>query len=142
MRDFAERLIADEARGKKSPGAETPATFVVWEKLRPHLAMLMGKTGSSALLARALALAAPEAPGLRAVQIQADGSLAGGEESGAPAQAEELAEGSVALLAELLGLLEAFIGERLTVQLLQEVWPKLTLSALYFNQPNKNEKAN
>ena len=38
------------------------AVFLVCEKLRPHLAMLMGNAGFRALLSRALALAKAEVP--------------------------------------------------------------------------------
>ena len=36
-RELAERLIASETRGKKSPEIKTPAAFYVCEKLRPYL---------------------------------------------------------------------------------------------------------
>ena len=137
MRDFAERLIAYEMSRTKSSGTKTPAAFQICEKLRPPLATLMGHTGFRALLARAFALAEAEAPRLRTVQIQADGSLAGCEEPGSPAEAEKLAEGGVVLLAQLLGLLEAFIGQNLTLRMLHEVWPKLSLNDLYFSKKDQ-----
>ena len=137
MRDFAERLIAYETRGIKSSGTKTPAAFQVCEKLRPHLATLMGSTGFHALLTRALAVANAEDPWLREVQVKADGSLTGWDAPEAPADAEKLAEASVVLLAQLLGLLEAFIGQNLTLRMLREVWPKLSLSDLYFSKEDK-----
>jgi hypothetical protein len=123
MRDFAERLIAYEIRENKSSGTTTPAAFPVCEKLRPHLANLMGNTGFRALLSRALARAEAEVPSLRAMQVKADGSLARLGEVEAQLDPEELAEGSVVLVAQLLGLLVAFIGETLTLRLVREVWP-------------------
>jgi hypothetical protein len=36
-----------------------------------------------------------------------------------------MAEGSVVLVAQLLALLVAFIGENLTLRMVREVWPKL-----------------
>lgn len=77
LREFAERLIAYEQKGNKSPTAKVPAAFQICEKLRPHLATLLGRTGVSALLGRALALTGAEVPGTRALELQADGSLAG-----------------------------------------------------------------
>ena len=133
MREFAERLVAFETQGGKAGRPHTPAAFEVCEKLRPHLATLMGKAGFCALLSRALALAALEAPALRAVQVQADGSLGGREEPGTPAEMQKVAEGSVVLLAQLLGLLEAFIGRSLTLRMLRDVWPKLTLDETHFS---------
>jgi len=124
MRDFAKRIIACEARGNGS-SALAPAAFPVPEKLRPQLATLMGKAGFRALLSRALALANAEIPWLRAVRVNADGSLEGFEELYAQLPPEEFFEGRVVLLAQLLGLLVAFIGENLTLRLVREIWPKL-----------------
>ena len=133
MRDFAERLIAYESRGHKTSGNKTLAAFSACEKLRPHLATLLGSTGFHALLSRALALAVVEALRLCAVQVKADGSLAGADAPETPLDSNELPEGGVVLLAQLLGLLVAFIGENLTLRLLRDVWPKLTVSELYFS---------
>ena len=139
MRDLAERLIAHETRETKSSGAQSPASFPVCEKLRPSLAALVGSTGFNALLSRALALASPEVPWLRAVHVKADGSLEGLAGLKARVDPEKIAEGRVALLAQLLGLLGAFIGEDLTMQLMREVWPKLVLNKLYFGSGDENE---
>ncbi len=140
MRDFAERLIAYETRGNKSSETKTPAACLVGEKLRPHLATLMGNLGFRALLSRALALANAEVPWLRAVHVTADGSFEGLDELGAQVDPDEIFEGCVVLLAQLLGLLVAFIGENLTLRLVREVWPKLSLNDLDFSKRDKNEK--
>ena len=132
MREFAGRLIADETREALS-GIKTPAAFPVGEKLRTPLATLMGKLGFRALLLRALALASAEVPWLRAVQVQADGSLEIAEAQKVPAVPEEVVEGRVVLLAQLLGLLVTFIGETLTLRLVRETWPKLPLDELDLN---------
>ena len=134
VRDFAERLIAYETRGNNSSGTKNPAAFPVFEKLRPHLASLMGNTGFRALLSRALVRAEAEVPSLRAVQVNADGSLAASDKLEMQADPEELARGSVVLVAQLLGLLVAFIGETLTLRLIREVWPKLSLNDLDSNK--------
>lgn len=133
MRRFAERLIAGETKGNKSSRTTPAATFRVIEKLRPHFTTLMGNAGFRALLSRALTLASAEVRSLRAVQVQVDGSLAGMDEL-ARVDAKELAEGGVVLIAQLLGLLVAFIGEKLTVQMMREVWPKLSLDDLNFDE--------
>ena len=130
MRDFAERLIAYETKGNKSSGTKTPAAFPVCEKLRPHLATLMGNTGFRALLSRALARAEADVPSLRAMQVKADGSLAGLDKLEVQADPEELARGSVVLVAQLLGLLVAFIGKNLMLRIVCDVWPKLALDDL------------
>ncbi|MDO8539552.1 MAG: hypothetical protein Q7S40_03865 [Opitutaceae bacterium] len=100
------------------------------EKLRLPLSGLMGNGGFQALLSRALALAGTEVPWLRAVHVKANGSLEGWAELRSEVTAEELFGGRVELLAQLLGLLVAFIGAGLTLRLLGEVWPKLSLDDL------------
>ena len=134
MRNFAVRLIAHEVNGKKSSEANPPAGFLVVEKLRPHLANLMGNAGFRALLSRSLALARAEVPWLRSVHVKSDGFLEGLDELEAQVDLDKFSEGRVVLLAVLLGLLVAFIGERLTLQLVREVWPKLSLNNLDFSE--------
>ncbi len=127
MRELAECLIHYEA--KKSPSASRAASaFHVCEKLRPHLSTLMGRAGFRALVSRALVLAATEAPGLHALQVGEDGALAGYEAFGSPAEAQKVTEGTLVLLAQILGLLDAFIGQDLTQRMLRDVWPKISLS--------------
>jgi hypothetical protein len=142
MRAFSERLIAYETRANNSPDTETPATFLVVEKLRPNLATLMGNIGFRALLSRALVLTNAEVAWLRAVRVKADGSFEGLDELEAHVNPEEIAEGRVVLLAQLLGLLVAFIGETLTLRLVRDVWPKLSLADLDLGTGDKNETAN
>jgi hypothetical protein len=137
MRNFAERLIAYETKGDGSSETNTVAVFLVGEKLRPHLAMLMGNVGFGALLSRALVLATAEVPWLRAVHVKADGSLEGVRGPGAQVSPAEIFEGRVVLLAQLLGLMVAFIGERLTLSLVREMWPKLPLNDLDFGNGDK-----
>lgn len=130
MRHVAERVIAQETSGNSSSKTRASGAFHALEELRPHLATLMGTTGFRALLMRALALANAEGPWLRAVHVNAKGTL---ERVGTPevkADPGTIAEGNVVLLAQLLGLLVAFIGEDLTLQLAREVWPKLSLEEL------------
>ena len=91
---------------------------------------LMGDTGFRALLSRALARAEADVPSLRAVKVEADGSLAGLDKLELQAAPEQLAEGRVVLVSQLLGLLVAFIGETLTLHLVREIWPKLSVNDL------------
>jgi hypothetical protein len=139
MRNLAGRLIAHEAGETKSSGTKSPVTFPVPEKLRPPLAALVGSTGFVALLSRALVLASREVPLLRAVHVKADGSLDWPAALEAQVDPEQIAEGRVALLAQLLGLLNGLIGENLTSQLTREAWPKLVLKDMYFASGDGNE---
>ena len=137
--DFAERLAAYEAGRNESSGTTLPAALHVCEKLRPQLATMMGKGGFNALLRRALALASAEVPSLRTMQITADGSWEE-EESEAQIDSEKIAAGSLVLVAHLLGLLAAFIGENLTLRLVLEVWPKVPVSDLAFGKGDNDAK--
>ena len=141
MRDFAERLIAYETTKNKSSETKIRAAFLVGEKLRPQLAALMGNVGFCALISRALALTSAEVPWLRALHVNADSSFQGLDEFGAQVDPDEIFKGRVVLLAQLLGLLVAFIGEKLTLRLVREVWPKLSLNDVDLGTRDKNEKA-
>ena len=141
MRDFAELLIACEMKENLATGTNSPAAFLVCEKLGPHLMTLMGTAGFRALLSRALALANDEVPWLRAVHVKADGSMEGVDELHAQLGADEFMEGRRVLVAQLLGLLVAFIGENLTLRLVREIWPEISLNNLNFITGDKSEKA-
>jgi len=132
------RLIAFDTRGNKPPRIQSVDGFRVCEKLRPHLVTLVGKEAFRALLAHALALARAEVATLREVQVKADGTLEMSQEIRAQIHADELFEGGMVLLAQLLGLLVAFIGENLTLGLVRETWPKAPLDNLHLNNENNN----
>ena len=124
MRSVAKGLIALETPKSGSPTAKASASFRVAEKLRPHLANLMGDGGYRALLARALALAGVEVSWLGEVRVKTEGTFEGLEEARARLDPAELLEGGVVLMAQLLGLLTALVGPSLTSRLVGEVWPK------------------
>lgn len=136
LQNFALRLIAQETKGKRSSGQKTPAAFAVLERLRPHLSTFMGGVGFHALLSRALLLASAKVPWLTTVKVKPEGAL---EVMEAQVDSREVFEGSVALLAQLLELLEAFIGERLTLHLVQELWPEVSTRDLHVNKGDENE---
>jgi hypothetical protein len=138
-RDFAKRLIEYETTLGKSSDAIPPSAFLVCEKLRPLLATLLGNVGFSALLSRALALASSEVAWLRALRVGPAGSLEGLAEPQAHVSPDETVRGAVALVAQLLGLLSAFIGEDLTLRFVREIWPKLATDNADFAKGNKNE---
>jgi hypothetical protein len=140
MQDFAKRLMAYEALGNKSSETTALVAVRVAAKLRSHLTTWMGHGGFHALLLRALALAVAEASWLRAVRVTADGSLEGLEELHARLDPNEFFKGGVVLLAQLFGLLVAFIGENLTLRLVREVWPKMPLNDLESGDGGKNEE--
>lgn len=141
MRDFAGRLITHEAGGKPSSAKVISAAFHIPEKLRPHLTTLMGNAGYRALLMRSLALAGTEIAWLRIAEVAEDGSLQAVDPADAKVSSDEQREGGEVLVAQMIGLLVAFIGEKLTLQLVREVWPKLADNHLHFSIGDiENEK--
>jgi hypothetical protein len=125
MRDLARCLLAYEAVASKTAEPAESATLRVYEKLRQSLCAFAGVAGFQSLAFRALTQAKSEAPGLRAVRIAADGSLQGlGEIEPHPgSDIDQDSEAGVILIARLLGLLLVFLGEALTLRLVQSVWP-------------------
>jgi hypothetical protein len=121
MLDLSRALIANETRDVQFPAA---VARDVCEKLRPTLSTLMGATGFRALLARALTLASAEVPALGKLEIDSAASLVYPAAISDEADRAKDIEGDVVLVAQLLSLLVAFIGEKLTRQILLEVWPQ------------------
>jgi len=138
MRIFAQRLIAYEERNKTPSQAKASLTFILLE-LRPQLANLMGTAGFAALLSRALAMASLERPWLRSVHERPDGSLENWSELEAQVAAAEFLDGKIVLLAHLLGLLVAFIGENLMLRLVRDVWPNLPPNDLELGEESTYE---
>ena len=141
MRRFAKHLIVSDALTNNASDTGRAEVFPVTDTLRPHLAMLMGDGGVRALLARALALAKAEVPWLRAVNVNADGDLEGLVAIGSLLDPAEFLEGRVVLLAQLLGLLVAFIGPSLASRLVGEFWPQIPFQDRDFGKEQENEEA-
>lgn len=127
MRQLTQRLIAEELATDSSVESEGRAAFRVCAKLRPALCTFAGAAGYRSLMARALALARTEAPLLSGVQLMADGLFHYSEELEAKLATPEVAVAAATLTRHLLGLLVTFIGEALTLRLVQDVWPKAAL---------------
>lgn len=132
-REIAERLLVYEA-GEQSPsGSNTLPAVHVCQKLSLPLSKLVGETGSRALLARALTLAKREAEVLSRVKVTDDGALEGWN--------GEAEVASTVLVGHLIGLVETFLGEALTLRLLHDVWPDRIISDIHFGERNGNESA-
>jgi hypothetical protein len=120
IRELAQRLLAYEAATADPSDATMAAVFGVSEKLRRPLSTLAGSSGFRSLMARSLALAKAQMPGLIAVQVKPDGSLEGLSDL---ASQDQDAEAGVILIAQLLALLVTFIGEGLMLSLVLDAWP-------------------
>ena len=135
---MAQRLLTYEAvAGENSEPAES-AAFRVCAKLRRPLITLAGVAGFRSLLSRALTLARAEAPSLSAVEVAADGSVKGLGELASQTDKEQARDGGAILIAQLIGLLLTFIGEGITLHLVQDVWPE---SAFDDRDSGKEKKA-
>jgi hypothetical protein len=137
MRSIAQRLITYGTPGMDCSATAGCGAFPVTDRLRPHLATLMGNGGFRALLARALALASAEVAWLREIRVGADGTLDGLETPHARLLPAEYREGLVVLLAQLLGLLVAFIGPGMTARLVGEIWPQLATDKVDFGNGDR-----
>jgi hypothetical protein len=121
---LAQRLLTYEAVASENSEAAESAAFRVCAKLRRPLITLAGVDGFRSLLSRALTLARAEAPSLSALQVAADGSLKGLDELASQNDKRQARDDGAILIAQLIGLLLTFIGEGLTVRLVQDVWPE------------------
>ena len=122
-RDLARQLLAAEVAVEKTSLSTEATAFRVYEKLRRSLCALAGIAGFRSLASRALTLAKAEASNLSEMQIAVDGSLQVLSEAESQSDKRQAGDSGVILLAQLLGLLHAFIGEALTLRLLQDAWP-------------------
>ncbi len=136
-RYLAQRLLTYEAVAGKNSETTESAAFRVCAKLRRPLITLAGVAGFRSLLSRALTLARAEAPSLSAVQIAADGSLQGLDELEPQIDKDQAREGGAILIAQLIGLLLTFIGEGLTLSMVQAVWPEAAFDGRVFEKERK-----
>jgi len=123
--NLARRLLACEVVASENSEPTESSAVRVCEKLRGPLCALAGVAGYRSLLSRALTLARAETPGLSAVQVAADGSLEGLGEFAPQIDKDHAGEAGVILIAQLLGLCLALIGEVLTLRLVEDVSPYL-----------------
>lgn len=123
MRSLIQLLIAEEQRTAGDSAAGGGAGFRVCAKLRRPLSVFAGVGGFRSLLSRALALAKTEAPLLAGVTIRPDATLEFLPELEARLGSEEVEQAAALLAGRLVGLLVIFIGEALTLRLLNDVWP-------------------
>jgi len=127
-KDLARSLLAYEIAAGKTSEPTEPAAVRVCEKLRGPLCALAGVAGYRSILARALTLARAEAPSLGALQVAADGYLQGLGELASQIDSYQASEGDVLLTAQFLGLFLSLLGAAVTLQLVQGVFPNLTVT--------------
>jgi hypothetical protein len=121
IRDWARRLIASEVEADPSSAQTELATLRVYEKLRRQLCASAGADSFQALASRALSLAKSHSPRLSTVQVTANGGLRGLGEVEFQMDIDEDGEVGIILIAQLLRLFLALLGEAATVRLLEGV---------------------
>lgn len=125
--NLAQLLLTHEAGGDQDLETLAAATERACDTLRLHLARLMGLDGFTLLLIRALTFARTEFPWLEGIRAEKDGSLKGLHAVAGEREPAEAAAGFASVLSHFLGLLVVFIGEDLTLRLLQGAWPDIDL---------------
>jgi len=116
LRAWAKRLLAVQAATSVSESCPSPGVRVP-QRLRTYLTRLIGADGFTALQRRALLLARAEIPSLRTVKVTAEGQLEGIE------ALSDGGEAATAIIAHVLELLVALIGESLTLRLMLDAFP-------------------
>jgi hypothetical protein len=134
---LAQRLLSCEADASKNSETSESATLRVCAKLRQPLITLAGVAGFRSLLSRALTLAMVEVPSLGGVQVAADGSLQGLDDLELQIDKDQAREAGVILIAQLIALLLTFIGEGLTLRMVQDVWPEAAFDGRVSETENK-----
>ena len=123
---MATALLAHERAAGEAHDRELAAGRV-YDKLRTHLAPLLGKTGVELLLLRSAKLVQGEFAFLTEASILGGAAeLHAQMRPPAPALADDSA---TALFATFFDLLMTFIGERLTNQALRSAWPTFVATA-------------
>jgi hypothetical protein len=125
--DIARSLLAYEAAGSTSEPVRSLAVRVC-EKLRAPLCALAGAVCYRTLIGRALTLAKSQTTSLCDLQIAEDGSLQGISKSSLQSDRHDASEADVLLTSHSIGLILSLLGTAVTLQLVQDVFPNLTIT--------------
>ena len=121
QRELAHRMITAASKLDFEP----PGIIRVVKGMDTVLTRLAGRTGSRSLIARAISLAQASEPSLKGISTSAERVLESLEKVLSEAGPEDRFRDEALVVSHLIGLLHTFIGERLTIQLIKEVWPDL-----------------
>lgn len=123
--DLMRRLLQHEAGGARDAASLAAAVEGACQKLSGELEALVGRDGVAALLGRAVNLTRREFPFLAGVRLRTDAppSFEALHESLRERGPEEADAASVALLANLVGLLINLLGEDLGLRPVMNAWP-------------------
>ena len=124
LREQARRLFAREGGGPGDAPGPAGAMENACQELHRRFDPLIGSEGFSALLRRALSIAAREFPWVAEVGVEdyPNCSLRGLAEAARGRDEAEAREAFAFVLANVVWLLVTFIGEDITGSLLRETW--------------------
>jgi hypothetical protein len=126
LTEMASRLLALEAGEPASATDLADAAQAVCRHLDEGLSTFVGSLGTQALLGRAVATAANELPWLREVKVEGGTcELSGLSDAVRGRDRAVAARGVAAIIANALRILAGFVGEDLTVRLVEDAWPEL-----------------
>jgi len=125
--DIARSLLAYEAAGSTSEAVQSLAVRVC-EKLRGPLCALAGVVWYRTLIGRALTLARSQTNSLGDFQIAENGSLQDVGKSSLQSDRHYASEADVLLTSHSIGLILSLLGTAVTLQLVQGVFPNLTIT--------------
>ena len=128
IKDLARSLVDTEMTARGAEGDVVASDFPVCARLRSPLSSVSGKAGFEALLSRALSLTKAALPRIAPLRVASDGCVGGKAEIYPHLSSTESLEAEVELVANLIHLLITFVGEALTLRLIQEAWPKASFS--------------
>ncbi len=116
--------VLREANDADNADAVVAAAERALQVLCMRLTNVLSAAGCQALITRAIRLAAVDFPFLRGVRAGTapDPCLDGLQDSAQGVTLEQLKAGVAAIVAQLVGLLELFVGPQVTVHLFSDVW--------------------
>jgi hypothetical protein len=126
FRQLARRIMTHEQRTEQTSHEVTAFVVRIYTKLLACLSTILGEAGGLALFRRSLRLTEATFPLFSAVRDAKANTVLSAVSTCLHAQPADVAhEASMELLAIHLELLATFLGQRVTDQIVREVWPDL-----------------
>jgi hypothetical protein len=120
---IARRLLEHEPPAGPGANERAAAAVRVYERLFERLSPVVGVAGMRAILARSARLTKPQFACFEAASVASDLAAEHLRTCFLELEEADMTEAAAALYATLLGLLNAFIGERLVWQVLRSAFP-------------------
>ena len=119
--DVAESVLITQTNTAASAVSQEVRKFSAFERLNQPLGAVVGSAGFRAMFSRAVAINRAEFPWLSSLKITSDGRVLGFGAGAVDPGPASLAQAEVALVTSLLELLRQFVGDGVTLRLLQTV---------------------